>query len=402
MIRILFLIIPFISLGQVGIGTTIPKSGLDVTSSNMGVLLPRIALTDKFTSTPVINPAGGALEPGTLVWNTSTINSGSNILFPGYYYWDGLSWMSVLNPTKVSNASSTTTLVEPNISISTVTSLNVVGTNTASEVFDNATKYKTITVSGVTGTIANVVCNVQLSHTFGNDIDLYLQSPSGQIIELTTDNGGTTATQFNVTFTDSAPSNITAIWGGGNITINAKPEGSLTTSLGVTPTITTMAGFAGGNPNGVWTLIVRDDLASDNLSYTSFSLSISSASPAEYRLIGETSVVYKVGSDVLNTSVYSCNPNDDQGFVTALTRTTASVGNLGTMSATLPGTVISYASASPKQGSGNYWASCHNQSIDTALVDGTTYYYQLWAKVNVQSPLANNELYSLIPMQISR
>ncbi len=402
MIRFFFLIIPLISLGQVGIGTTVPKSGLDVTSSNMGVLLPRIALTDKFTSSPVSNPAGGALEPGTLVWNTSTINSGLNILFPGYYFWDGLSWMSVLNPTKISNASTTTTLVEPNISISTVTSLNVVGTNSASEVFDNATKYKTINVSGVTGTISNVVCNVQLSHTYGNDIDLYLQSPSGQIIELTTDNGGTIATQFNVTFTDGAPSNITAIWGGGNITINAKPEGSLTTSLGVTPTVTTMSGFAGGNPNGVWTLIVRDDLSGDNLSYANFSLSISTASPADYRLIGEASLVYRVGSDVVNTSVYSCNPNDDQGFVTALTRTTTSAGSIGSMTSTLPGTVISFASSSPKQGSGNFWATSHNQSIDTTLADGTTYYYQLWAKVNVQSPLANNELFSLIPIQISR
>lgn len=402
MIRFFFLILPFISLSQVGIGTTDPKSAFDITSTNMGVLLPRIALTDKFTSLPVINPAGGSLELGTLVWNTSTINSGSNVLFPGFYYWDGSSWMSILNPTKVSNTSSTATLVAPNISISTVTPLNVVGTNTTSEVFDNATKYKTINVSGVSGIISNVVCNVQLSHTFGGDIDLYLQSPSGQIVELTTDNGGALPTQFNVTFTDSAPSNITAIWGGGDITINAKPEGSLTTSSGVTPTITSMAGFAGGNPNGVWTLIVRDDATGDNLSYTSFSLSISSSSPAEYRLIGEASVVYRVGSDVLNTSVYSCNPNDDQGFVTALTRTTTSVGSLGTMSSVLPGTIISYASASPKQGSGNFWATSHNQSIDNALVDGTTYFYQLWAKVNVQSPLANNELYSLIPIQISR
>lgn len=390
------------TFSQVGVGTTNPKSAFDVTSTNMGVLFPRIALTDKFSTSPVINPVGGSLEAGTLIWNTSTINSGLNILFPGYYFWDGTSWVSFLNPTKVSNTSATATLAEPNISISTVSSLNVAGTNTASEVFDNSTKYKTINVSGLTGTIANVVCNVQLSHTWGGDVDLYLQSPTGQIIELSTDNGGTLSTQFNVTFTDSAPANITVIWAGGNITINAKPEGSLTTSLGVTPTITTMAGFAGGNPNGVWTLIVRDDSASDNLSYTSFSLSISTSSPAEYRLIGEASVVYRVGSDVMNSSVYSCNPNDDQGFITALTRTTTTVGSVGTMSGTLPGTVLSYASSSPKQGSGNFWATSHNQSIDTTLVDGTTYFYQLWAKVNTQTPLINNELYSLIPIQISR
>lgn len=402
MLKYIFIILPFLALSQVGVGTTNPKSAFDVTSTNMGVLFPRIALTDKFTALPVVNPAGGSIEAGTLIWNTSTINSGLNVLFPGYYFWDGTSWVSFLNPTKVSNTSATVTLVAPNISISTVTSLIVVGTNTTSEVFDNSTKYKTINVSGLIGTIANVVCNVQLSQTFGGDIDLYLQSPTGQIVELTTDNGGALPTQFNVTFTDGAPSNISTIWGGGDITINAKPEGSLTTSGGVTPTISTMAGFAGGNPNGIWTLIARDDAAGDSFSYTSFSLSISTASPAEYRLLGEASVVYRVGSDVMNSSVYSCNPNDDQGFVTALTRTTTTVGSTGTMSGTLPGTILSYASSSPKQGSGNFWATSHNQSIDTTLVDGTTYFYQLWAKVNTQTPLTNNELYSLIPIQISR
>jgi hypothetical protein len=57
---------------------------LDVSSTNKGVLIPRVALTLSTSSAPITAPA-----TSLLVYNTATINDVS----PGYYYWNGSSWM---------------------------------------------------------------------------------------------------------------------------------------------------------------------------------------------------------------------------------------------------------------------------------------------------------------------
>jgi len=41
---------------QVGIGTTTPEGALDVSSTQFGYVLPRIALTATNTAAPVVNP----------------------------------------------------------------------------------------------------------------------------------------------------------------------------------------------------------------------------------------------------------------------------------------------------------------------------------------------------------
>ena len=43
-------------LGQVGIGTTAPNGALDINSTTNGILIPRVALTAKNSSLPVVNP----------------------------------------------------------------------------------------------------------------------------------------------------------------------------------------------------------------------------------------------------------------------------------------------------------------------------------------------------------
>jgi len=81
------------SYTQVGIGTTTPKSSLDITVSDSanpantdGLLIPRI---DVF---PVVNPTVD--QQGMLVYLTTTV--GTN--FPGFYYWDNTSitWTGVV------------------------------------------------------------------------------------------------------------------------------------------------------------------------------------------------------------------------------------------------------------------------------------------------------------------
>ncbi|MBL4662224.1 MAG: DUF1566 domain-containing protein [Flavobacteriaceae bacterium] len=70
---------------QVGINTVTPGNGaiLDVTSSDKGVLLPRVALTSTIVDLPVDEP-----DMGVLIFNTAATGSGDTAVSPGYYWWN--------------------------------------------------------------------------------------------------------------------------------------------------------------------------------------------------------------------------------------------------------------------------------------------------------------------------
>ncbi|PQB03731.1 hypothetical protein BST85_01545 [Aureitalea marina] len=80
-------------MAQVGINTTSPADGamLDITASDKGVLIPRVALTSTLLSAPVTP------EPvtGVLVFNTSTAGTVPNDVEPGFYWWDGVQWVAL-------------------------------------------------------------------------------------------------------------------------------------------------------------------------------------------------------------------------------------------------------------------------------------------------------------------
>lgn len=88
---LLLLLIPFLNFSQVGIGTSTPNSSaiLDVTSTNKGILIPRVSLNNVTDSTtPINSPA-----TGLLVWNTNaTVTGGSGI---GFYYYTGSQWTPI-------------------------------------------------------------------------------------------------------------------------------------------------------------------------------------------------------------------------------------------------------------------------------------------------------------------
>lgn len=77
---------------QMGINTTSPNGILDVNSSTLGIVLPRIALTSNILEAPVLNPQGGAIPVGTVVYNTATTSSGTDDVYPGVYVWSGSQW----------------------------------------------------------------------------------------------------------------------------------------------------------------------------------------------------------------------------------------------------------------------------------------------------------------------
>jgi hypothetical protein len=85
----------FFSNAQVGLNTTMPEGALDISSSTNGVLLPRVNLLSAIDAITVINPNGGAVADGTMVWNT-----GATLVPAGFYYWQSGRWNKIVDDNK--------------------------------------------------------------------------------------------------------------------------------------------------------------------------------------------------------------------------------------------------------------------------------------------------------------
>jgi hypothetical protein len=64
---------------------------LDVSSTNSGLLIPRVALTASNAAGPITTPA-----TSLLVYNTATAGTAPNNVTPGFYYWNGTAWVALL------------------------------------------------------------------------------------------------------------------------------------------------------------------------------------------------------------------------------------------------------------------------------------------------------------------
>lgn len=86
--------ISHIAFAQVGINTTDPKGMIDFNSTTLGVVYPNVALLGTDDATTVVNPQGGAIVAGTVVYNTNTTNNGLiTDIYPGIYVWNGSEWV---------------------------------------------------------------------------------------------------------------------------------------------------------------------------------------------------------------------------------------------------------------------------------------------------------------------
>jgi hypothetical protein len=84
---IIVVLLAFTVNAQVGIGTPNPEAALDITSSNDGLLIPRVALTTTSSALPLTAPT-----VSELIYNSATVAD----VTPGYYYWNGTSWELIL------------------------------------------------------------------------------------------------------------------------------------------------------------------------------------------------------------------------------------------------------------------------------------------------------------------
>jgi subtilisin-like proprotein convertase family protein len=128
----------------------------------------------------------------------------------------------------------------------------------------------TCEVSGVgiiDGCVSIDNVTIDLQHTWVGDIGILLIGPGGQVLELSTGNGGSGNDYTGTVFTDQAGDFITA--GAPPYAGTFKPEGRVTTlnnpysngpALG---THTFASTYNGTNADGTWTLYINDYVAAD-------------------------------------------------------------------------------------------------------------------------------------------
>ena len=113
-LTLLVLLISITMFSQVGIGTTSPNGALEITSTNDGLLIPRVALVATNIAT-VITPT-----TSELVYNTATSAIGPNQVTPGFYFWNGVKWVATQSSfntsfSQTANLTTTTTAGYVNI-----------------------------------------------------------------------------------------------------------------------------------------------------------------------------------------------------------------------------------------------------------------------------------------------
>ena len=129
------------------------------------------------------------------------------------------------------------------------------------------------------GTVADLNVSLSLSHTWVEDLDVFLSSPTGVQVELFTDVGGSGDDLVGTVLDDEAPTAITA--GSAPFTGSFQPEGSL-------------AAFDGQPIAGSWTLTITDDAGGDDGVLNDWSLQFTTTS-----------------SDADGDGFYSCDDCDD-------------------------------------------------------------------------------------------
>jgi subtilisin-like proprotein convertase family protein len=109
------------------------------------------------------------------------------------------------------------------------------------------------------GLIIDLNIKLDIAHTWNEDLDVYLISPDGTVVELFTDVGGDSTSFLGTILDDEAPVSITN--GIGPFNGSYKPEGNLSDLIGKSIT-------------GTWTLEVTDDYELDDGELQSWALFI--------------------------------------------------------------------------------------------------------------------------------
>ncbi len=138
-------------------------------------------------------------------------------------------------------------------------------TNVPVNIVDNATVTSTLTVSD-SFSITDVNVQLDIDHTYDDDLSVFLIAPGGTRVELFSRVGGSGDNFVNTTLDDEAAQPIQ--FSNAPFTGSFVPEGAL-------------SALDGKNAQGVWTLEITDGFAGDIGQLKSWSLSFTSAPPGK-------------------------------------------------------------------------------------------------------------------------
>jgi len=169
--------------------------------------------------------------------------------------------------------------------------------------YPNATAVSGLPVSGVT--VRSVTLN-NYNHTFPDDVDVVLVSPSGQSVILMSDAGGAApATGQTFTFDDAAAGTLADAVFNASGTYRCTNFGAGDTwpapGPGGAPVSTTLSTFS-GNPNGNWNLYIVDDAAGNTGFLSTWSITFNVPQPVVF------SPVTSLFTDAAATIPYTGTP----------------------------------------------------------------------------------------------
>ncbi len=145
---------------------------------------------------------------------------------------------------------------------------------TAIAIPDTTTVLKTITVSTACTYLMDLNLTTFITHTDNSDLDMTITSPSGTVVTLGTDNGSSNDNAFNGTFwDDDADTTGQVPYTTNTGLVTDHPYTNLVTATPLAPE-EALAAFIGENPNGVWTLRIRDDATTDIGSFRSWQMNL--------------------------------------------------------------------------------------------------------------------------------
>lgn len=152
--------------------------------------------------------------------------------------------------------------------------------------------------------IVNVTID-SLSHGWMQDVDLYLLSPAGDTLELSTDNGGSGDNMYNVVFTDTSSNDITL-----------QADGIAAGYYAVEDSLGFAGLYDGQDPNGSWSLLAIDDEGIFAGTLLGWSMTFQDNSPTPMLAQGDTTIcvtqVLTVGIDDMYDSYLWSTGNNTQ------------------------------------------------------------------------------------------
>lgn len=170
---------------------------------------------------------------------------------------------------------------------------------------DNTVVTSDIAATGLAGVVLDVNVQVNITHTFNADLDVFLIAPDGTRVELFTDVGGAGDNFVGTILDDEAATSILS--GSAPFTGSFRPEGLL-------------ADFDGLSPNGTWQLEIGDDAGGDVGTLNSWELVLTTGELTDLTdLFGETTFDLPTGTHAIGLVLESgwefTFPND--GFISA-------------------------------------------------------------------------------------